>query len=132
MTARDVCFRLFHVSCQHCLNIAFLAHQTLVAIDAVVRTVIRSVVTHSRLLEWETATEAELGIRKRTPVDIYLNWIPALSICLALGLFFRPEAAPYAFAVSRGLVLFEVDLQLDQPLSASRFRVIEEGTALPA
>jgi hypothetical protein len=96
MTARDAFsdFLTSHISIA--LNIAFLAHQTLVAIDAVVRTAIRSVITHSRLLEWETATEAELGIRKQTPVDIYLNWIPALSICLALGLFFKPQAAPYA------------------------------------
>jgi len=51
------------------LNIAFLAHQALVSIDAIVRTIIRSTITHSRLLEWETATEAELGLKKRTPVD---------------------------------------------------------------
>jgi hypothetical protein len=79
-----------------CLNIAFLAHQTLVALDAVIRTVVRSTITHSRLLEWETATEAELGIRKRTPVDIYLDWIPALSLVLGLALIFKPQAAPYA------------------------------------
>jgi cyclic beta-1,2-glucan synthetase len=78
------------------LNLAFLAHQALVSIDAIVRTVIRTYYTHSRLLEWETATEAELGIQKRTPVDIYLNWLPALTICLALALFLRPNAAPWA------------------------------------
>jgi cyclic beta-1,2-glucan synthetase len=96
MTARESLsdFVTSHVSIA--MNIAFLAHQTLVSIDAVVRTAIRSMITHHRLLEWETATEAELGINKRTPVDIYLNWIPALSICLALALILRPEAAPYA------------------------------------
>jgi len=78
------------------LNIAFLAHQSLVALDAIIRTVIRSTITHSRLLEWETATEAELGIRKRTPVDTYLDWIPVVSIALGLCLFRYPEAAPYA------------------------------------
>ncbi len=78
------------------LNIAFLAHQSLVALDAIIRTVIRSNFTHSRLLEWETATEAELGIRKRTPVDVYLDWIPVLSIALGLCLLRYPEAAPYA------------------------------------
>ncbi len=78
------------------LNIAFLAHQTLVSIDAIVRTVVRTHITHRSLLEWETATEAELGIRKRTPVDIYLDWLPVL--CLALGacLLIVPEATPYA------------------------------------
>ncbi|HLH03916.1 MAG TPA: glucoamylase family protein [Bryobacteraceae bacterium] len=78
------------------LNIAFLAHQALVAIDAIVRTIIRSSITHTRLLEWETATEAELGIRKRTPVDIYLDWMPVVAIVIGLGLILRPQAAPYA------------------------------------
>ena len=78
------------------LNIAFLAHQSLVAIDAIIRTIIRSTITHSRLLEWETATEAELGIKKRTPVDVYLDWMPAFTLPLAAGLYWRPEAIPYA------------------------------------
>ena len=78
------------------LNIAFLAHQALVAIDAIVRTVIRSAITHTRLLEWETATEAELGIRKRTPVDIYLDWVPLVAVVIGLGLLLKPHSAPYA------------------------------------
>ncbi|HEX4773114.1 MAG TPA: glucoamylase family protein [Bryobacteraceae bacterium] len=78
------------------LNIAFLAHQALVALDAIVRTVVRSTVTHSRLLEWETATEAELGINKRTPVDIYLDWVPAVALGIGALLFLRPQAAPAA------------------------------------
>lgn len=78
------------------LNIAFLAHQTLVALDAIIRTIIRSAITHSRLLEWETATEAELGIKNRTPVDVYLDWIPLVGICLGLALFAKPHSAPYA------------------------------------
>jgi len=78
------------------LNIAFLAHQTLVSLDAIARTIIRTHITHRSLLEWETATEAELGIRKRTPVDIYLDWIPLLCVALACGLFLQPESTPWA------------------------------------
>ncbi|MBV9759036.1 MAG: glycosyl transferase [Acidobacteriaceae bacterium] len=78
------------------LNIAFLAHQTLVSLDAIVRTIVRSTITHTRLLEWETATEAELGLKKRTPVDVYLDWIPLFGICLGLLLLANPEPAPYA------------------------------------
>jgi hypothetical protein len=78
------------------LNIAFLAHQALFAVDAIVRTIIRSTITHRSMLEWETATEAELGLRSRTPVDIYLDWVPAVGIALAVALYWRPEAAPYA------------------------------------
>jgi cyclic beta-1,2-glucan synthetase len=77
------------------LNTAFLAHQAMVSVDAIVRTIIRTYITHSRLLEWETATEAELGIRKRTPVDMYLDWTPLLCLALALPLFLRPAAAPW-------------------------------------
>ena len=95
-TFRDAFTDFFTAHISILLNIAFLAHQALVALDAIVRTIARSYFTHSRLLEWETATEAELGIRKRTPVDIYLNWMPALGILLGLALFLRPEAAPYA------------------------------------
>jgi hypothetical protein len=78
------------------LNTAFLAHQAMVSIDAIVRTIIRTYITHRSLLEWETATEAELGIRKRTPVDIYLDWTPLLCVALGVLLFLRPMAAPYA------------------------------------
>ena len=52
-----------------------LAHQTLLSLDAVVRALVRRLVTRERLLEWETAAEAELGER-RTPVDRYIDWMP--------------------------------------------------------
>src|SRR6185437_2432718 len=82
------------------LNIVFMAHQALVALDAVVRTVVRSNITRSRLLEWETATEAELGLKKRTPVDRYLDWMPVLAAILGLVIWqFHPKALPYAVPV---------------------------------
>src|SRR5207248_2920639 len=96
ITARNAITDFFTSHVSIFLNIAFLAHQTLVSLDAVIRTIIRSTITHSRLLEWETATEAELGINKRTPVDIYLDWMPVTGACLGLTLLLRPEAAPYA------------------------------------
>jgi hypothetical protein len=71
------------------LNVAFMAHQMLVAVDAIVRTIVRSTITHSRLLEWETATEAELSIRKRTPVDVYLDWVPLVAIPIGIAAYFR-------------------------------------------
>ncbi|MFB3922547.1 MAG: glucoamylase family protein [Terriglobia bacterium] len=72
--------------------LAFLPHQTLVLLDAIIRTLIRLTVTKRKLLEWETAAEAERRTR-RTRVDAYLSWIPwfSLSICLILALF-RPGA----------------------------------------
>ena len=66
------------------LTLTFLAHQALLSIDAVVRTLVRRVITRQRLLQWETAAQAELAGYKRTVLDIYLDCTPAL----ALGLFF--------------------------------------------
>ncbi len=43
------------------LNIAFLAHQSIVAVDAIIRTVVRTHITHRSLLEWETATVCDVG-----------------------------------------------------------------------
>jgi hypothetical protein len=82
------------------LNLIFLAHQAMVALDAIIRTVVRSTITRRSLLEWETATEAELGIKKRTPVDMYLDWMPLLAVAIGiLVAFARPKAMPYAFPV---------------------------------
>jgi cyclic beta-1,2-glucan synthetase len=66
------------------LIITFLAHQALLSVDAMVRTMVRRLITRQRLLQWETAAQAELAGYKRTVLDIYLNSTPLL----ALGLFF--------------------------------------------
>lgn len=103
------------------LNIAFLAHQAMVMTDAVVRTLIRLTWTRKRLLEWETAAQAELRSRPRTPVEIWLYWAPwfALAIGAAMALW-RPRALPFAapflllWSGNRKLVDW-----LDRPLESS-------------
>jgi len=65
------------------LTLVFLAHQMLLSLDAVVRALVRRMVTRERLLEWETAAEAEMGAR-RTPVDRYLDWMPVLALAVGL------------------------------------------------
>jgi hypothetical protein len=75
------------------LNLTFLAHQTLLSLDAIVRALVRRMVTGKRLLEWETAAEAELGGQRRTPVDVYLDWTSGLAFAVAVGIVFvRPQA----------------------------------------
>ena len=96
MAARDSIVDFFTAHFSIFLNIAFLAHQTLVSLDAIIRTIVRSTITHSRLLEWETATEAELGLKKRTPVDLYLDLIPLLAVGLGVLIYFRTYALPFA------------------------------------
>ncbi len=60
-------------------TLAFLSHRTLVTLDAIFRTIVRVTITRKRLLEWETAAQAEVEERK-TPVDVYLGWTPWLSL----------------------------------------------------
>jgi cyclic beta-1,2-glucan synthetase len=70
-------------------RIAFLCHQSLVAVDAVVRTVIRMKFTRRKLLEWETASEAEQDENDgKHLVDAYLKWtLPlSLAICATIAL----------------------------------------------
>jgi hypothetical protein len=81
---RDAFNTFLNTSIANILTITFLAHQALLSLDAVVRTMVRRLITRQRLLQWETAAEAELAGDKRTTLDIYLNWTPAV----ALGVFF--------------------------------------------
>jgi cyclic beta-1,2-glucan synthetase len=66
-------------------TLAFLPQQALLSIDAIVRTLVRTFFTRRRLLEWETAAEAEAG-NKLTTVDRYLSVAPAVSVLIGLVL----------------------------------------------
>ncbi len=90
---RDSLHTLFTANFNILLSLIFLAHQMLVSMDAVVRTIVRRFFTRQRLLEWETAAEAELGAQKRTPVDVYLDWMPLIAISLAGLVFFLRRPA---------------------------------------
>jgi cyclic beta-1,2-glucan synthetase len=79
------------------LTLVFLAHQTLLSLDAVIRAVVRRAFTRERLLEWETAAEAELNTRL-TPVDLYLNWMPILSIAIGFLVWTVRPRSLYAAA----------------------------------
>ncbi len=74
------------------LSLFFLPHQTLLAVDAIVRALIRRFITGKRLLEWETAAEAESQTTKVTPVDRYLAMMPFISCGLAILIYaFAPR-----------------------------------------
>jgi hypothetical protein len=72
------------------INLVFLPHQTLLALDAIVRALVRGFITGERLLEWETAAEAETGAR-RTPVDRYLTLMPLIAIGIAILVYAASE-----------------------------------------
>ncbi len=71
-------------------RISLLCHQSLIAVDAVVRTTVRMTMTHRRLLQWETAAQAELVPNggATDPVEMYLAWTIPASIAIA-GLLAR-------------------------------------------
>ena len=82
-TARDVLTGFQQSMITTVLTLAFLPHQTIMAIDAIVRALVRRFVTGQRLLEWETAAEAESTARQTSTVDRYLTMTPLLAVVLA-------------------------------------------------
>ncbi len=54
------------------LAIAFLPHEASVAIDAIVRALVRSMITRKRLLQWTSAANAAFGIAAESPRAIVL------------------------------------------------------------
>jgi len=114
------------------LTVTFLAHQALLSLDAVVRTMVRRLITRQRLLQWETAAEAEVAGDKRTALDVYLNWTPALAFLLFLLLWFaRPSALPAALPI---LVLWAcskpMSLWLNRPPRTARKQASGRDRAL--
>ncbi len=104
------------------LTVTFLAHQALLSMDAMVRTLVRRMITRQRLLQWETAAQAELAGYKRTVLDIYLSWTPALALGIFLLLWFvRRNALPAALPI---LLLWAcskpISQWLDRPPRGSR------------
>ena len=104
------------------LTVTFLAHQALLSMDAMVRTLVRRLITRQRLLQWETAAQAELAGYKRTVLDIYLSWTPALAAGIFLLLWFvRRNALPAALPI---LLLWAcskpISQWLDRPPRGSR------------
>ncbi len=70
------------------LHLVFLVHQTCFAIDAILRALVRRFITGERLLEWETAEQAEARTGARTPVDRYLGFMPLIAAALAALVWF--------------------------------------------
>ncbi len=70
------------------LFLALLPYNTLVMLDAVVRTMRRVFITRTRLLEWQTAAEADMGVTRRGPIEKYLDASAYVGAGVALALSF--------------------------------------------
>ncbi len=101
------------------LNLIFLAHQTLLAMDAVVRSLVRRYITGERLLEWETAAQAEQKSSSRTPVDRYLALTPLLALGIGVCVYYGARHLSAVYYAAPVLVLWAlaplVTVWLSQP-----------------
>lgn len=107
------------------LFFALLLHQSVIAIDAAVRTTFRMMVTRRNLLEWETAAQSEMSAGPRSLVDRYLDWIPlaALAIGALIGLV-RPQALLIALPfLICWFLTGQIAAWLDRPASPSENKV---------
>ena len=79
------------------VRLVFLPHETLLAFDAIVRSLVRRFITGERLLEWEVAARSELEPGAPAPVDWFLALTPL--VAMSLG------ALIWLFAAQRGAIL---------------------------
>jgi cyclic beta-1,2-glucan glucanotransferase len=97
---------LGHTALLILLRLVFLAHQTLLAIDAIVRSLVRRFITGERLLEWETAAQAEQQSRNRAPADRYLVMTPLMAVILAVLIWLWAPHKQALFCAAPILVLW--------------------------
>jgi cyclic beta-1,2-glucan synthetase len=114
------------------LRIASLCHQTLITIDAIVRSIVRMTVTHERLLEWETAAESESSYGKKSPFEIYLQIVPWLAFLI--GVFIAIERKE-AFMVALPLLVLwglskPTEQWFDLPVRTGETKMEAEDKAL--
>ena len=67
------------------LTVAFLPYDAFISLDAIGRTLLRLLVTHKRLLEWQTSGDAETKTRTDLPGFYATMWIAPV-VALAAGL----------------------------------------------
>jgi hypothetical protein len=74
-------------------SLIFLLHQALISADAIVRAVSRAFVTRKKMLEWESAAEAEAAACRTATVDVYLKWTPWIALAIGAMIWrVRPES----------------------------------------
>jgi hypothetical protein len=110
------------------LTLVYLPHQTLLALDAIIRSLVRSFITGQRLLEWETAAEAEASAKGRTPVDRYLALTPLVALVVGVLVFLRhPQSVLVALPI---LILWAsaggITAWLNNPPQQTRPKLTEE------
>ena len=80
------------------LTFVFLPYDAFVSLDAVARTLLRLVITHKRLLQWQTASDMERTVRSDLAGFISAMWIePLLAVVTGFYLAWsQPQQLPLA------------------------------------
>ncbi len=79
------------------LNLIFLPHHMLLSLDAIVRSLSRTLISGRHLLDWETAAQSEAGT-SASSLDLYLKLSPVVALVLAFALLSRHNHALIAAA----------------------------------
>ena len=87
------------------LDLAFLPHHMMLSLDAIARSLGRQLLSDQRLLEWETAAQAEAN-KSRSTLDRYLQLSPV--IALVLGAILGMTHPRSLYAAGPVLVLWAV------------------------
>ncbi len=114
------------------MRLVCLPQQSMVTLDAIIRAGVRMAVTRHKLLEWETAAEAESNGKKTSPVDLYLKLTPWLAIVGGVLLAWK---RPESFVVAWPLLFLwgaseAFSNWLDQPLPEDGLRIGPRDEAL--
>lgn len=93
---REVAWRFGRAHADAVLQVVFLAQQACLMVDAVGRTLVRLFITRRRLLEWESAAQAEASAgRGMSLPSIYLFASPIVALAAALAMPYNTaEASP--------------------------------------
>ncbi len=101
------------------LHLVFLGQQACLTFDAILRSLIRSFITGERMLEWETAAQAESRAAGRAGIDRYLFITPFLSAGIAVLLSFFAAHKYALYCAAPILILWAVanpvSVWLDRP-----------------
>jgi cellobiose phosphorylase len=83
------------------LTVAFLPYDAFISLDAIGRTLLRLLVTHKRLLEWQTSSDAERNSNARLAGFYATMWIsPAVALLTGVALaILQPVQLPLALPV---------------------------------
>ncbi|MGH7652117.1 MAG: GH36-type glycosyl hydrolase domain-containing protein [Gemmatimonadaceae bacterium] len=71
---------------QFLLAVVFLPHQAAVSADAIGRTLFRMLISHRKLLEWQTASQVERSLGAGSQREQWRKMWPVTVFCLVLGI----------------------------------------------